>query len=67
MTGMGDDGSRGMKEMKNAGATMTIAQDEESSVIFGMPKEAIKLGAVDKVLPLAQIARQVVLHCLEKR
>lgn len=67
MTGMGDDGSRGMKEMKNAGATMTIAQDEESSVIFGMPKEAIKLGAVDKVLPLAQIARQVVLHCLEKK
>jgi two-component system chemotaxis response regulator CheB len=66
MTGMGDDGSRGMKEMKNAGATMTIAQDEESSVVFGMPKEAIKLGAVDKVLPLAQIARQVVLHCLEK-
>lgn len=67
MTGMGDDGSRGMKEMKTAGATMTIAQDEESSVVFGMPKEAIKLGAVDKVLPLAQIARQVVLHCLEIR
>ncbi len=55
MTGMGDDGARGMSEMKKAGA-LTIAQDEATCVIFGMPQEAIKLGAVDKVLPLEAIA-----------
>ena len=48
MTGMGDDGAKGMLEMKNAGA-YTIAQDEATSVVFGMPNEAIKLGAVDRV------------------
>ncbi len=55
LTGMGDDGATGLKEMKEAGA-FTIAQDEESSVVFGMPKEAIKLGAADRVLSLDQIA-----------
>ena len=55
MTGMGDDGSKGMKEMKGTGA-FTIAQDEASSVVFGMPKEAIKLDAVQKVVSLDQIA-----------
>jgi two-component system chemotaxis response regulator CheB len=55
LTGMGDDGARGMLEMKQAGAT-TIAQDEASCVVFGMPKEAIKLGAADKVLPLQAVA-----------
>jgi two-component system chemotaxis response regulator CheB len=55
LTGMGDDGARGMLEMKQAGAN-TIAQDEASSVVFGMPKEAIKTGAVDKILPLQSIA-----------
>jgi two-component system chemotaxis response regulator CheB len=54
LTGMGDDGARGMLEMKQAGA-MTIAQDEASCVVFGMPKEAIKHGAVHKVLPLQAI------------
>jgi two-component system chemotaxis response regulator CheB len=54
LTGMGDDGSRGMLEMKQAGAK-TIAQDESTCVVFGMPKEAIKLGAVDKVMPLQNI------------
>ena len=58
MTGMGDDGAQGMLEMKEAGA-VTIAQDEESCVVFGMPKEAIELGAVDKVLPLSAIAGAV--------
>lgn len=58
MTGMGDDGAKGMKEMKDAGA-YTIAQDEESCVVFGMPKEAIKLNAVDRILPLNQIAKVV--------
>jgi two-component system chemotaxis response regulator CheB len=55
MTGMGDDGARGMLEMKEAGAA-TIAQDEATSVVFGMPNEAIKLGAVDEILPLQSIA-----------
>lgn len=59
MTGMGDDGAKGMLEMKQAGAK-TIAQDEKSCVVFGMPKEAIKLGAVDKVLPLDSIASYVI-------
>ena len=54
MTGMGDDGARGLLEMKLAGAH-TLAQDEESCVVFGMPKEAIKLGAVDRIVSLAQI------------
>ena len=51
MTGMGDDGALGMKEMHDVGA-YTVAQDERSCVVFGMPKEAIKLGAVDEVLDL---------------
>lgn len=55
MTGMGDDGAKGLQEMKEAGA-FTIAQDEKSCVVFGMPKEAIKLNCVDKILPLEQIA-----------
>jgi two-component system, chemotaxis family, protein-glutamate methylesterase/glutaminase len=59
MTGMGDDGARGMKEMHDAGA-YTIAQDEQSCVVFGMPNEAIKLGGVDQILPLSKIADTVV-------
>jgi two-component system chemotaxis response regulator CheB len=55
MTGMGDDGARGLLEMKEAGA-QTAAQDEKSCVVFGMPKEAIKLGAAEKILPLDQLA-----------
>ncbi|HVT96674.1 MAG TPA: CheB methylesterase domain-containing protein, partial [Acidobacteriaceae bacterium] len=55
LTGMGDDGARGMQEMHQAGAT-TIAQDEATCVVFGMPKEAIKLNGVDKVMPLESIA-----------
>lgn len=55
MTGMGDDGARGLLEMKEVGAR-TIAQDEKSCVVFGMPNEAIKCGAVEKILPLDQIA-----------
>ncbi|MEW6500322.1 MAG: protein-glutamate methylesterase/protein-glutamine glutaminase [Thermodesulfobacteriota bacterium] len=58
MTGMGDDGAHGMLEMKGAGA-YTIAQDEKSCVVFGMPKEAIALGGVDKVLSLDRIAQEV--------
>ncbi|HER62605.1 MAG TPA: chemotaxis response regulator protein-glutamate methylesterase [Desulfobacteraceae bacterium] len=66
MTGMGDDGARGMLEMKEAGATLNIAQDEETSIVFGMPREAIKAGGVDKTLPLEQIASKVILHCQGK-
>jgi two-component system chemotaxis response regulator CheB len=58
MTGMGDDGARGMAEMHEAGA-FTVAQDEATSVVFGMPKEAIAKGGVDKVLPLGSIAREI--------
>ena len=57
MTGMGDDGAQGLLEMKETGA-ITIAQDEASCVVFGMPREAIARGAVDLVLPLTQIGRQ---------
>ena len=54
MTGMGDDGARGLKELHEAGAR-TYAQDEASCVVFGMPKEAIKLGGVDQVIALDDI------------
>jgi two-component system, chemotaxis family, protein-glutamate methylesterase/glutaminase len=59
LTGMGSDGAEGLLEMKKAGAS-TIAQDEKSCVVFGMPKEAIKLGAVDKVVSIEQIASEIV-------
>ncbi len=58
MTGMGDDGARGLDELKQAGA-FTIAQDEATSVVFGMPKEAIARGAAMKVTPLDIIAREI--------
>jgi two-component system chemotaxis response regulator CheB len=58
MTGMGDDGARGMDEMHKAGA-FTVAQDEATSIVFGMPKEAIARGGVDRVVPLEHIAREV--------
>ena len=54
MTGMGDDGARGLKEMHDTGAS-TVAEDESTCVVFGMPKEAIRLGGVDRVVPLTQI------------
>jgi two-component system chemotaxis response regulator CheB len=62
MTGMGDDGAKGMLEMKEAGA-YNIAQNEATCVVFGMPAEAIKAGGVDKVMPLAAIAPEVVRLC----
>jgi len=58
MTGMGDDGARGLEEMKNAGA-FTIAQDEASCIVFGMPKEAIARNCVDRIVPLHTIAREI--------
>jgi len=62
MTGMGDDGARGLKEMKEGGA-FTIAQDEKSSVVFGMPRVAIGLGAVDRTLSIGAIAGAVLENC----
>lgn len=59
LTGMGSDGAEGLLEMKKAGAS-TIAQDEKSCVVFGMPKEAIKLGAADKIVALDLIASEVI-------
>jgi len=58
MTGMGDDGARGLKEMRDAGAH-TIAQDEQSCVVFGMPKEAIRMDAVDRILSLHELPRAI--------
>ncbi len=65
MTGMGDDGARGIVELKESGAT-TIAQDETTSVVFGMPYEAIKRGGVDLVCPLEAIAGEILRVCDKK-
>ncbi|MHB1231332.1 MAG: protein-glutamate methylesterase/protein-glutamine glutaminase [Burkholderiales bacterium] len=58
MTGMGDDGARGLKEMRDAGAR-TLGQDEATCVVYGMPKEAVKLGAVEREAPLEQIPNAI--------
>lgn len=58
MTGMGDDGAKGMRELFDAGAH-TVAQDEQTCVVFGMPNEAIKLGGVRKVMPLGSLAGEI--------
>lgn len=60
MTGMGDDGAQGLLEMRTSGAA-TVAQDEATSVVFGMPKEAIQRGAAGKIMPLGLIAAEIVL------
>lgn len=65
LTGMGKDGAEGLKKMKEAGA-FTIAQDEQSCVVFGMPKVAIETGAIDKVLPLEHIAQAIINYLNEK-
>jgi two-component system chemotaxis response regulator CheB len=58
LTGMGDDGAQGLKEMFDTGST-TYAQDQASCVVFGMPKEAIDLGGVSKIIPLNQVAMMI--------
>ena len=60
LTGMGGDGASSMLELRNAGAR-TVAQDEASCVVFGMPREAIRIGAAQRILPLDQIAA-----CIER-
>ena len=59
MTGMGDDGARGLKELHDTGA-LTVAQDEASCVVYGMPKEAVKLGATDGEMPLSAIPELII-------
>ena len=59
LTGMGDDGRIGIKELHDNGAK-TIAQDEQTCVVFGMPKRAIEVGAVDEILPISKIADRIV-------
>ncbi len=62
LTGMGNDGTQGMKAIKESKG-QTIAESEETSIVFGMPGEAIKAGAVDKVVPLHSIAREIIARC----
>ncbi|MCB8836450.1 chemotaxis response regulator protein-glutamate methylesterase [Aurantimonas sp. VKM B-3413] len=62
LTGMGDDGARGLKELRTMGCH-TVAQDEETSIVFGMPREAIELDAACKVLPLQKMADEILRHC----
>jgi two-component system chemotaxis response regulator CheB len=66
MTGMGDDGARGLKEMRDAGAA-TIAQDEASCVVFGMPKEAIRMGGAQRVMSLGELPRSMLDFGVGKR
>ncbi len=61
MTGMGDDGARGMKEMHDAGA-QTVAEDESTCIVFGMPKVAIDMGGVDKIVPLDKIPAEIMAY-----
>ena len=65
LTGMGADGANGLLNMKNSGA-ITIAQDEATSVVWGMPGEAVKLGAAGHVLPIGKIA-QAIIRCAERK
>ena len=62
LTGMGSDGSNGLLQMKKAGS-FNIAQDEKTSVVFGMPRVAIEKGAIDVVLPLQKIAERIIVEC----
>ena len=62
MTGMGNDGSRGIKAVKAAGGR-TVAEAEESTVVFGMPREAIATGVVDRIVPLDRMVREIVANC----
>jgi two-component system chemotaxis response regulator CheB len=66
LTGMGQDGAKGLKSMKDAGA-LTIAQDEASSAVYGMPREAVRLRAVDQVLPLDKIPQGIMRLLQEKK
>ncbi len=62
LTGMGNDGSKGVRAVKKAGGEV-LAESEESAIVFGMPREAIATGLVDKVVPLSRMAREITLRC----
>jgi two-component system chemotaxis response regulator CheB len=62
MTGMGEDGAEGLGNMKAAGA-FTIAQDEASSIVFGMPRAAIERGYANRVVSLEALANTLIVHC----
>ena len=62
LTGMGNDGAMGVHAVKNNGGTV-FAEDESSCVVFGMPKEAIGTGLVDRVVPLSSVCKEILLHC----
>jgi two-component system, chemotaxis family, protein-glutamate methylesterase/glutaminase len=61
LTGMGNDGARGVREAKRLGAQV-VAESEESAVVFGMPREAIATGVVDRVVPIEAVVREIVLR-----
>jgi two-component system chemotaxis response regulator CheB len=65
LTGMGNDGASGLLKMRENGAH-TVAQDEASSVVFGMPKEAIECGAAEKVVPLSEVAQNMIMFAQRK-
>jgi two-component system, chemotaxis family, protein-glutamate methylesterase/glutaminase len=65
LTGMGADGAKGLLNLKNAGAS-TIAQDEATSVVFGMPREALQIGAAEKAVPLQEVAAELLVRCALK-
>ena len=66
LTGMGRDGAVGLKALRDTGAP-TVAQDQDSSVVWGMPGSAIELGAADQVLPLSRIAAELARHAVAIR
>ena len=59
LTGMGQDGARGVKRLKTCGATVFV-QDQESSVVWGMPGQVVKMGLADRILPINQMASEVI-------
>lgn len=66
MTGMGSDGAQGMKSLFEQGVSSSIAESEQSCVVYGMPRSAVELGVVDKVLPLSQIAPEIVRKVMKR-
>jgi len=66
MTGMGSDGAQGMKKLHDSGVTSTIAESEDTCVVYGMPRSAVELGAASKILPLTHIAYELIQQVMKK-